>query len=335
MKIVLSEVEAWEKTTFKPLESDHEVVFTDEPITDANADSFGDADILSVFIYSELSRQVLEKFSRLKLIATRSTGFDHIDTGYCREHDIAVSNVPTYGSNTVAEHAFGLLLAISHHLITAVDRTRRGDFSQEGIQGFDLQGKTIGIVGTGDIGENALRIASGFGMKVLAFDVKPRKELHERYDFRYVGMDELLSESDIITLHVPANPHTKNLIDREQFSKMKDGVVLINTSRGSIVNIQALARAIADGKVRAAGLDVLAEEPVVREEAELLHTLFRSDNQQQLNDLLTDHILLRMRNVIITPHSAFNTREAVQRILDTTMENIEAFMRDEPKNLAA
>jgi D-lactate dehydrogenase len=168
-------------------------------------------------------------------------------------------------------------------------------------------------------------------MNVLAFDVNPDEELARSEEFRYTDMDDLLETSDVVTLHVPATPKTHHLISRKEFEKMKDGVVLINTARGTIVDVQALVRALADGKVAAAGLDVLPEEPTIREEAELLRSVFREG--YDLETLLADHILLRLRNVIITPHSAFNTCEAVGRILATTTDNITAFAQGAPQNI--
>jgi D-lactate dehydrogenase len=265
------------------------------------------------------------------LIATRSTGFDHIDIDYCREHEVLVSNVPEYGEHTVAEHVFGLLLTISHHLYEAIDRTRKGDFSPRGLQGFDLRGKTLGVIGTGSIGMRVIEISKGFGMKVLAFDIKPDKAAATEMGFNYVSLDNLLAKSDVITLHVPANPKTRGLLSADEFRKMKPGAVLINTSRGEVVEAQPLLRALADGKLRAAGLDVLAEEPAIKEEAELLRSMFQK--KHNLEELLADHILLRMRNVIITPHSAFNTREALERIIDTTIENIRGYAGGKPENL--
>lgn len=333
MRIVIFEVEEWERKVFQELTVDHQITFIQEALTPANAGRHSDAEVISTFIYSNLSSAVLEQFSQLRLIATRSTGFDHIDTDYCREHGVAVSNVPTYGDNTVAEHVFALLLAISHRMIEAVDRTRKGDFSQAGLQGFDLQDKTLGVVGTGSIGLHAIKVARGFGMSVVGYDVKPNREAAERLGFRYATLDDLLRTSDVVTLHVPANKHTVNMIGEDEFQKMKDGVVFINTARGPIVDIQALLEAIASGKVSAAGLDVLPEEPTIREEAELLHTAFR--RRHNLETLLADHILLRMRNVLVTPHSAFNTREAVRRILETTEDNITAFANGEARNVVA
>lgn len=331
MKITVFEVEPWERNAFKRLKEDHDVTFVNENLTSENVTKYSDADILSVFIYSKLDKEVLGKFENLQLITTRSTGFDHIDLDYCSSKDIAVCNVPSYGKNTVAEHVFGLLLTISHHLCQAVDRTRKGDFSLQGLRGFDLRGKTMGVVGTGDIGVCVIKIAEGFGMDILAYDVKPEHDLEDKYKFKYAEMDELLAESDIITLHVPANDKTKGMISSEQFDKMKKGVVIINTSRGDIIDVKPLLEALSGGKVAAAGLDVLTEEPVIREEAEMLRTIFH--RKHDLENLLADHVLLRLRNVIITPHSAFYTKEAVQRILDTTVENIDSYIYDDPQNI--
>jgi D-lactate dehydrogenase len=331
MRIVAFEAEEWEQCIFDRFRDEHEVTCTSEPLSMDNAEDYSDTEVISTFIHSKLPAEVIRKLKKAKLIATRSTGYDHIDMEQCRAQKIIVCNVPGYGENTVAEHVFGLLLCISHKLVQAIDRTRRGDFSQSGLQGFDLEEKTIGVVGTGDIGRHVVRIAGGFNMKVCAFDISPDKELAERQEFEYVEMDELLSRSDVITLHVPANEKTRHLLSDDEFSKMKDGVVIINTSRGSVIDVSAMMRAIADGKVRAAGLDVLAEEPVVGEEAELLRTAFHK--KHNLEQLLADHVLLRLRNVVVTPHSAFNTREAVQRILDTTADNVASFLQGRPQHV--
>jgi len=330
MKLAVFEIEDWERDSFERLASGQEVRFLSEPLTAGNAASYSDADIVSTFIYSELGEETLSRFRGLKLIATRSTGYDHVNTSYCAEHGIRVANVPAYGDNTVAEHVFGLLLAISHNLIEAVERTRRGDFSIQGLRGFDLKGKTLGVLGTGSIGRHVIEMAKGFHMEVMAYDLYPREELARSMGFRYVALEEALRRSDIITLHVPSTPETHNFLSDREFAMMKKGVVVINTARGDLVDVQALLRAITTGKVAAAGLDVLPEEPTIREEAELLRSIAQ---KKPLDVLLAGHILLRLKNVIITPHSAFDTKEAVQRILDTSLENIAAFLRGEPKNL--
>ncbi len=324
MKIGVFEVESWERGAFKALEGSHEVRYTDQKLTLDNVAEYADLDVVSTFIYSELTRDLVSRLPSLKMIAARATGVDNIDGNYCRERSIQVSNVPDYGENTVAEHAFGLLLTISHHLFESIDRTRKGDFTAQGLQGFDLQGKTLGIIGTGSIGRNVVRIGLGFGMKIIAFDLREDESLMGLSNFSYVSKEALLRRADIITLHVPSRPETKNIISEAEFEQMKDGVVLINTARGDLIDVEALVKALATGKVRAAGLDVLPEEPVVREEAEVLRAIYQ--HKHNLGSLLADHILLRMRNVVVTPHNAFNTREAVGRILQTTVSNIQTFL---------
>jgi D-lactate dehydrogenase len=331
MKITIFELEEWERQAFERLHRQHDVTLLSKPLSAANASDHDDAEAVSTFIYSRLNRSVLEQLPHLKLIATRSTGFDHIDLDYCEQHDVAVCNVPTYGDNTVAEHVFALLLTLSHRMDQAIDRTRKGDFSPRGLQGFDLQGKTFGVVGTGNIGRHAIRIARGFGMEVIAHDVKPDPDAAAQLDFTYVDMDELLRRADVISLHVPSTPETRHLLSHEEFRKMKECAVVINTSRGNVIDSQALVRGLAEGKVCGAGLDVLPEEPVIREEAELLRSVY--ERKHNLDALLADHVLTRLRNVIVTPHSAFNTREAVSRILETTVDNIESYLQGEGQNI--
>jgi len=328
MKVVIFDVETWEREGFETLEEKHEVRLVSEPLDESNASEYSDAEIVSGFIYSEFSAEVLDMLPQLRMIATRSTGFDHVAMDVCRDRGIVVCNVPSYGSTTVAEHVVGLLLTISHRLEEAVDRTRKGDFSPRGLQGFDLYGKTIGIIGTGEIGQEVIRIANGFAMDVIAYDLRPDDAAAESLGFRYVTFETLLAESDVISLHVPSNKKTRHLIGRDEFAQMKDGTVLINTARGDLIESRALIRALAEQKLAAAGLDVLPEEPVIREEAELLRSVY--EERHDLGTLLANHLLVHMRNVIVTPHSGFNTREAVQRISETTRENIVAFASGEP-----
>jgi len=333
MKIVIFELEEWERGAFDQLSDGHSLLLTRRPVAKGLNSRYRDADVICSFIYSDLSAASLKQFTGLKLIATRSTGIDHIDTEYCGKNNIAIANVPTYGQNTVAEHTFALIQALSRHIPEAVQRTRSGSFSQKGLQGFDLQGKTLGVIGTGDIGRNVIRIANGYGMRVLAFDVKPDKKAASEMGFEYADMDKVLSDSDVVTLHVPGIEKTRDMISGPQFKKMKRGALLINTARGFVVNIQALLRALSEGKLGGAGLDVLPEEPVIREEAELLRSAYTGKGDLQV--LLADHMLTRLSNVIVTPHIAFNTREAVQRLIDTSVENIVAYIKGEPQNLVS
>lgn len=331
MKIVVFEAEPREAEILEALRAGHDLILVDTPLRSGNASQYSGADVVSTFIYSELDEAVLKEFPSLKLIATRSTGYDHIDTDYCTARGIIVSNVPSYGEKTVAEHVFALLLAISHRLPEAIERAQRGNFSPAGLQGFDLAGKTIGVIGAGSIGSHVARIARGFEMITLAVDIRPDPRLAQEYNVHYVTLEDLLGESDIITLHVPSLPQTRHMLSSEAFSRMKNGVVVINTARGDLIDTLALIRALTSGKVAAAGLDVLPDEPMIREEAELICSFFC--NGHDLRNLVADHVLLRMRNVIVTPHSAFNTREAVGRIVDITVDNIASFLAGVPRNV--
>ena len=178
------------------------------------------AEVLSVFIYSKLSANILRRLPKLRLIATRSTGFDHIDLAACRKRKVVVCNVPSYGENTVAEHTFALILALSRNIHKAHVKTIKGDFSLEGLQGFDLKGKTLGIIGAGHIGLHVIKMAKGFGMKVLVFDVKKNAFLSEVLDYTYVSLESLLRSSDIVSLHAPYMPSTHHLMNRKTFSLM-------------------------------------------------------------------------------------------------------------------
>lgn len=331
MKAVVFETEEWEERACLRLGSQHSVRCTREPLNPKTAAAYAEAEIVSTFVNSKLGAEVLAGFPGLKLIATRSTGYDHIDLDWCAGHGVAVANVPDYGDSTVAEHVFALLLAVARNLVEAVERTRRGNFSQAGLRGFELRGKTLGVIGMGRIGRRAIEIAGGFGMTVIAHDLYPDADAAARLGFRYADLDEVLAAADVLTLHVPATQDTAGLISDREFGLMKPGTVLINTARGNVVDVPALVRALADGRVRAAGLDVLPQEPLIREEAQIFREA--STDGYDLKALVANHVLLRFPNVIVTPHNAYNTESAVRRIIETTVENIEAFGRGEPRNL--
>jgi D-lactate dehydrogenase len=332
MKVVAYEAEEWESEACNRLQPEHSVACMRAALSEETASQHADAQIITTFINSNLSAPVLAHFSQLRLIATRSTGFDHIDLAYCRSRGVVVSNVPDYGDSTVAEHAFALLLAAARNLVEAVERTRRGNFTQAGLRGFELRDKTLGVIGTGRIGRRVIEIAKGFGMTVVAFDLHPDQKTARLFDYRYLDLDELLAVADVLTVHVPATPATAGLLTDREFSIMRPGVVLINTARGNIVDVPALVRALADGRVKAAGLDVLPQEPLVREEAQI----FRGGSTEDGHDfkaLVANHVLLRFPNVIVTPHNAYNTDSAIRRIIDTTLENIRAFTLGHPRNV--
>ena len=331
MRLVAFETESWEAKACQELHQEFVLACTDQPLNDTSVDEFRDAEIVTVFVYSRLTVPVLVQLPSLKLIATRSTGFDHIDLDYCAKAGIAVANVPGYGDVTVAEHVFALLLGLARHLPTYVERARHGDFSQADLRGFDLFGKTMGVVGTGRIGQCVIRIARGFGMNVLAYDINPRAEVAKSLGFRYVDLPALLGKADVVSLHLPAASGTKDLFGDAQFNLMKNSAVLINTARGNIVQIEALARAITKGRIHGAGLDVLPQEPLIHEEAEVFRGL--SVDAEALKTLVAYHVLANAANVLITPHVAYNTEDALHRLIDTTIENIRSFVTGRPSNL--
>lgn len=330
MKIVFFEVEKWEEDYINSSFSSYQPVLTSEKLDETTFPKYSDAEIVSTFIYSSLTREVLEKFPNLKFIATRSTGFDHIDLSYCKNKNILISNVPTYGAHTVAEHTFALILAISRKLIPSVEQARKADFSSENLQGFDLAGKTLGVIGTGNIGKNVAEIALSFEMKVLAFSRSQDQELVSK-GVKYVAFDEVLANSDIVTLHLPHTKETEHIINMQNIQKLKKGAVLINTARGALVETQAIAEGLEKGYLSAAGLDVLEEEAHLREEKEFLSSEYLS--KIDLKTGLLNHVLLTRDDVVITPHNAFNSREAVEEILEITVSNIKKFIEGNPKNL--
>jgi len=289
-----------------------------------------DAEIISVFIYSEVSKEILDKLPKLRFIATRSTGYDHIETEECRRRGIAVSNVPYYGENTVAEHAFGLILSLSRKIYKAYLRTTRLDFSLDGLMGFDLKGKTMGVVGAGRIGLHVVRIAKGFGMNVLVYDVRQEPLLAEVLGFTYAPFEELLKSSDVISLHVPLNKATHHMVNRDNIGLIKRGALLINTSRGAVVETEALISALNEGIIAGVGLDVFEGEESIKEETELLVQGLPGD---KMREILLSYALLHRENVVITPHIAFYSQEALQRIMQTTQENILGFLEGRPVNL--
>ncbi|MBI3440877.1 MAG: hydroxyacid dehydrogenase [Proteobacteria bacterium] len=331
MVTIFCEVEELEADTLLKLYGDLDYDVFKEPLNADNAKRCVDAEIISTFIYSDLSRKTLEQLRNLKFITTRSRSVDHIDLDYCAEKDIAVSNVPAYGEHTVAEHVFCLLLALNRQLPKVVQQTREGNFSLRGVTGFDLYGKTFGVIGTGAIGLRAIEIAHGFGMNVLGHDVQVRPDTAKKLGFGYVSLDELLARSDVVSLHVSTASGNRPVLGEREFSLMKEGATIINTSRGSAIDLKALLQALSKGKVRAAGLDVLPDEPAIRDDAEFLRESFSEHHDAAT--VLTSHALLRHKNVIVTPHSAFYTHETVESILRTTGENIEAYMAGQPQNV--
>jgi len=305
--------------------------FREGPLTTAaQAREISDAEIVSPFVHSRLSADVIESLPHLKMIATRSTGFDHINAPDAASRGIPVCNVPTYGENTVAEHTFALILALSRNLHKAYVRTVAGNFSLDGLRGFDLKGKTLGVVGVGHVGEYVMRIARGFGMHLLAYDPVQDMTKADHFDFTYTTLEDLLGRSDIVTLHAPAEAGTRHLIGAHNIGQFKRGALLINTARGELVDTEALLCALDAGLLSGAGLDVLEGEAVFSEEKQLL--LNPNASEESLKQALRNRSLLQRPDMVITPHIAFDSAEAVERILDTTVVNIQAFRKGKPQN---
>ena len=263
-----------------------------------------DAEVISTFITTPFHRSVISKLPKLTLLCTRSVGYDHIDIDACRERNIVVCNVPDYGSHVIAEHVFALLLSALRHIREGEERVESGTFDYHGLRGMALKGKTIGILGTGKIGRRVAKIAYGFEMKILATDQCRTLDLETELGVQYVSFTELLRQSQILTLHVPASPETEHLLNDAAFASMKDGVVLVNTARGSLIDSQALLKALHSGKVSHALLDVLEHEQNFEENKELI----------------------RHPHVVTTPHIAFYADDSLKSMYEDCFRSIRQWM---------
>jgi D-lactate dehydrogenase len=302
------------------------------PLNTQDPSELREVEILLPFIHSKIGEAEINAMPHLKLIATRSTGYEHIDLQTARAKGITVASVPAYGETAVAEYTFALLLTLSRKVNQAATQMKEGIFALEDLRGFDLYGKTLGVIGVGAIGLHVIRIAKGFGMHVLAYDIHPSYLFSEVLGFHYVPLHDLLRQSDIVTLHAPATPQTYHMINRETFEQMKRGAILINTARGSLVDTRALAWALETQILAAAGIDTIEGEEFLQREEELLNA---ADVEEQLRLLVSNHLLQRRPNVVLTPHMAFNSREALRRILDTTIANVKAYLSGHPQNTRA
>ena len=326
MRIVFFSTQAYDRESFLafPKPQNAEFIFQQPKLTTDTAVLAAGAEVVCAFINDDLSAPVLEKLASggTKLIALRSAGYNHIDLETAQKLGLAVARVPSYSPHAIAEHTVALILALNRHLTRAYNRTREGDFSLRGLTGFDLANKTVGVIGTGQIGAAFARIMAGFGCKVLAYDPYPNPEVIA-LGARYLDLDSLLSQSHIVSLHCPLSPATHHLINANSLAHMRRGSMLINTSRGALVDTPAVIDALKSGHLGYLGLDVYEEEA----------DLFFED----LSDFpLQDDVLARLLtfpNVIITAHQAFLTREALDAIASTTLSNIEQWATGTPQNL--
>lgn len=326
MKTYFFEILDWEKELL--LKDFPDAVYVNEPLTEKSAAQYADAEIVSTFIFSKGSKEVLEQLPALKMITTRSTGYDHIDLEHCKSKNITACNVPEYGSRTVAEYTFGLMLMLTRKLYPAVMQSKECLFDTKVLQGTDLFGKTLGIIGLGRIGHEVLKIAKGFDMKLLVHTEYRHLVDEKEWGFEYGELDDVLSRSDIITLHLPLLPSTKHVLNKENITKIKRGAYLVNTARGGLIETEAILMGLEQGILAGVALDVLEEEKAITEEA--AHGAGSNESEVDFKTVCQDHVLMHHPQVLVTPHNAFNTHEALVRILNTTAENVKKYIEGAP-----
>jgi D-lactate dehydrogenase len=324
MRVVVFDTHRYDEMALKSANADfgHTLHFIESRLVEETAVLAAGFPAVCSFVNDRLSRRVLEQLASggVKLVALRSAGYNHVDLEAAAKLGIAVVRVPEYSPHAVAEHTVALILALNRKVHRAFNRVRELNFSLDGLVGFDLFGKTVGVVGMGRIGAVFARIMRGFGCRVLAVDQRQDDTLARELGFFYVTMRELLSAADILSLHVPLTPETKHLLDREAFELMKPGVMLVNTGRGGLIETKALISALKSGVVGYAGLDVYEEEEGV---------FFQDLSELGIQDDLLAR-LLTFPNVIITSHQAFLTREALSNIATTTLQSLRDFELGRP-----
>lgn len=318
MKIAFFSTHKFERPFYDRLNEKYgfSITFYEPALTKKTVELAKDHDVVCAFANDNLCLEVIEalKTFDVKLIALRSAGFNHVDIKAAHDLEIPVVRVPEYSPYAIAEHAVALILSLNRKIHRAYNRVREGNFSLDGLTGFDLNGKTVGVVGTGKIGAVFCQIMKGFGCRVLAYDKFPRQDMLDK-GIEYVALTELIARSEIISLHVPLNKETFHLIGKKEIEQMKPGVMLVNTSRGALIDTKALIEALKTGKVKNAALDVYEEE----------EGLFFHDFSDEIiqDDLISR--LITFPNVLITSHQAFLTNEALTNISETTLENISQF----------
>ncbi len=324
MKIGFFELEGWEKEQITSRLTGHDLILSAEKITALELPEQRDFEAISVFVNSRIDAAVLDALPNLKCISTRSTGYDHIDLSECKKRDIAVSFVPGYGDNTVAEFAFGLLVNLTRKMYQSINQVKEtGSFNLTGLRGVDLAGKTLGVIGTGRIGKKMIKICKGFEMNVIASDPFPDEKAAAELGFSYVPLEELLRQADMITLHCVYTPQTHHLINKSNISLMKKGSYIVNSARGGLIETEAMVSALEQGILAGVGLDVLEEEGETKDE--LFHLANGHPKEEELRTIIMNHALMKMPNVLITPHNAFNSQEALARILNTTLDSVASF----------
>ena len=300
----------------------HELLFLEPSLSAVTSLLANSCDAVCIFVNDEASKQVLGKLAEMgiKYMLLRSAGFNHVDLEAAHALGIRVARVPEYSPYAIAEHTIALMLSLNRKLVKAHNRIREMNFSLDGLTGFDMHGKTVGIIGTGKIGKIVAEILRGFQCNILAYDLYEDRPWAKEKNIKYVPLDELCRQSDILSLHAPLTEHTKYILNRDTIAKMKKGVMVINTSRGALVNTKDIIVALKTGQIGYLGLDVYEEEK----------GLFFEDHSE---DILQDDIIARLLsfpNVLITSHQAFLTDTALQNIADTSMHNLDCFEQNVP-----
>lgn len=318
IKVAFFDAKSYDEVSFNKTNADYgfDIRYYQEHLNLKTVPLAKGADVVCIFVNAECNAAVIDELIKngVKLIALRCAGFNNVDLKAAKDR-IKVVRVPAYSPHAVAEYAVSLMLALNRKIFRAVNRTREGNFALKGLMGFDMYGKTAGIVGMGRIAKELIKILHGFGMKVLAYDLYPDTEFAKQYDVRMVSLDELYAESDIISLHCPLTPETTFLINAQSIAKMKPGVMIINTGRGKLIHTEELIEGLRTKQVGSAGLDVYEEEK----------NYFYEDRSDKIIDDDVLARLLMMPNVVLTSHQAFFTAEAMHNIALTTLESIKEF----------
>jgi D-lactate dehydrogenase len=327
MRIAFFEVEPWMKEIIERRFSDHVVIYCDDPLTLQNASTYDQADIVSIKELSKTDASIISKFSHLLHVSTRTTGYDHIDLDACSRRGIIVTNVPGYGSVTVAEHTWALILALSRRIFESYDRTEASDFSTTDLRGFDLYDKTLGIIGLGAIGKHVALMSKGFGMKLRVYTPDKDFAFAEQFsNFVFVDRPEdVFTHADVISFHAPLTKQTFHMLNMTNYALLKKGSIIINTSRGGLIETQAIVKALEEKIIRSAGLDVLEAESLMKLTPDINED-FPPENE--LAEAYLNHRLIGMKNVLITPHNGFNSDESVIRQLEGNLDAIQSFIAD-------
>ena len=323
MKVAIYSTKNYDRKYFELVNVKYgfQLEFFDFQLNERTAKMAEHCDVVCIFVNDDGSRNVLEKLAALgvKMVALRCAGFNNVDLKSAKELGLQVVRVPAYSPEAVAEHTVGLMMTLNRRIHRAYQRTREANFSLEGLIGFNMHGRTVGVIGTGKIGVAVMRILKGFGMRILAYDPF-KNSVAEELGAQYVKLDELYAKSHVITLHCPATPENYHLLNRDAFAQMKDGVMIINTSRGTLIDTQAAIDALKQRKIGALGMDVYENE----------RDLFFEDKS---NEVIQDDVFRRLsacHNVLLTGHQAFLTEEALMSISDVTLANIYSLKTGKP-----